>query len=218
MNFEKVVMFYRRNRGEVCLASLAVVLITAGAIVFLLRSGKTPPPLPPLDKAQVYHGFSAAYRSLNDIFARAQRERIRDNTDIIASVEDLRRYEDLSFSNEGHLEYGIYSVLFDFTTEIEDKTRLLPPIVAVPAHPDVFATTNAIFPVLLLRPEDNPPNAMTPKVRLHMLTGEEITTLVNAKRLYDIIRTNYQFVSIHEPKFWPYYSQLAIREYFSEQD
>ncbi len=218
MKFEKVVMFYRRNRGEVCLASLAVVLIAAGAVVYLLRPGKTPPPLHPLDKEQVYYGISSAHRFLNDIFARAQRERIRDNTDLISSIEDLRRYADLSFSNEGYLEHGIYKVFFDFSAEIEDTTRLLPPIVAVPTHPDVFAPSNAIFPVLLLRPEDNPPDSMTPRVRLHMLTGEEIAAFLNAKGLYDIIRTHYQFVSIHEPNYWPYYSQRILAEYFAEED
>ncbi len=194
----------------ICLALIGIV----GSVLYFRRSGEVPSQL---TKEMIYTDFVSAHKTMNDLFTRAQRDRISDPQFIIRGLDDLNRYSDLRFV-DGDIVRGIYTIRLDFKADDSDDSRLLPPLIAAPIHPEISGSNNNLFPVLLFRPEDNPPNAMLSKLRLNFLTGAQIYSIFSGNDTYDTIKSQYQFITIHQKNYWPYFNQKTLANYFEPVD
>ncbi len=184
-----------------------LAVIGTAASIILLRKGREDPSLPCMET--IYQDFTQSQRTLNSLFSRVQRDNIR-----IHNVMDFQRYHDLGL-HDGQIVSGVYRILPDFHPQALSESNILPPMIAAPFQKHMLNSPTNIYPVLLFRPEDNPPDALLPKLRLLFMTRVEIDNIFKAESMYSYIASKHQFVTVHQSNYWPYYSQSAVSSYFN---
>ena len=166
-------------------------------------------------KPSLGEDYDNTHQLLNDIFSRAQSASVANPSLRIRTKNDIEKcYPDLLFKN-GRISKGNYELSFDFTwSGNQSASNLLPPLVAIPSRLMAKYPDRA-FPVLLLRPEDNPSGALFCKIRLHFLGSVDVNNFASKNFDYAALLENYSFLTKYSSNYWPYYSQARTEEFFS---
>ncbi len=193
-----------------------VLSFALGLAIIFQWCCKTPPfPPPPPHTARLSEDFESTHRLMNDIFSRAQRGKDSDTLYSVRSAEDFRRYYPDLVSADASVRRARYVLLFDWDWQHESQEELLPPIIAAPVDM-MRELPNHKYPVLMLRPEDNPGNALISRLRLAFLSAQQIEPFMRQGQNFDYgaLQESYQFLKDHAPNYWPYYCQDRVRDYF----